>query len=411
MSRDTQPGACPSNGASRPPVAIVLLVSLWALGGCARAVAPEGGPVPVTPLRVVASSPDTFATVAPFSGSVDIEFERRASERPARGSLADAVIVSPRTGEVSVELTRSGLRVSMEGGFQASAIYRITVLPVLQDLFRNPMAAPFDLFFSTGPEFEPNVLAGLVTDRLTRGAAPGVRVDAQPYQGGPHQSTIADSTGIFTFPYLPQGRYNLVAYEDQNRNRSPDFMEPQDSLQVDLFPLDTLLIMDLALLLPDSTPARLENVEVLDSVTLRLEFDDPFEPNLLLDQLRVFLTREDGNSPEVIEIHHEHEWAALVAFRAEVEAREAARVSAAEPDSLPPTDPRPPVSADAPDEEPPEEEPPPPLPSRGFVIVLSRPLLPEVTYQVTVEGLVNLNGLPGGGGTRDVEGPPRAEDP
>lgn len=370
---------------------------------CARTVAPEGGPVPETPMGVIETSPEDLAVVDPFDGPVRFEFDRRVSERPTTGQLRDAVVVSPRTGDVEVRQRRRGLEIRMEGGFRDETIYRITLLPTVQDLWQNRLDGPFDLFFSTGPEFEPNVLGGLVTDRLTGEDAAGVRVDAVPRTAGPTHSTVTDSVGIFTFPYLPADRYMIWAYEDQNRNREPDFMEPQDSLEVDLARGDTLIVTELALLLPDTTPAVLERADVLDSLTVQLSFDDPLDPEMSLEGIEARLSREDGAAPGVAEILHLHQW----------EARRAEE--APDPDD-PPDDP------DDPGDPPPEPQPEPPaedpgapqpddplLPGYELVLILDAPLEPEATYTVVVEGVTNLNGVPGGGGEAEFDAPAAPE--
>lgn len=405
----------PPGGRRTLVVGLLMLPLFVAVGwGCARAGSPEGGPIPETPLEVIATSPDTFAVIEPFDDPVAFQFDRRPSERPTDGQLRDAVVVSPRTGEVSVRHRRHGLEVRMEGGFQDRTVYRVTLLPSLQDLWQNRLGEPYDLFFSTGPDFEPNILGGLVTDRLTLEEAADVRVDAQSLTGGPTHSTVTDSTGIFTFPFLPADRYMVRTYEDMNRNREADFAEPQDSLEVAVTLGDTLIVTELALLLPDTTAAILESVETPDSTTLRLVFDDPLDPDMSLEGIQVTLARAEGDAPGVAELLHLHEWEEREAERAEREAaeREAAEREAQEdedepedPDAPAVQEPEPPAAAPEPEEE------GPPRPGFELVALLDGPLEPEVTYQVGVEGVRNLNGVPGGGGEMEVDGPLPPEDP
>ncbi len=374
-------------------------LALVAVSGCARTTAPTGGEVPETPPAVVSVNPDTFAVVEPFDGPVQIEFERRISERPSTGSLRDAVLVSPRTGEVEVRHRRRGLEVRMEGGFQERTVYRITLLPTLQDLFRNRLDRPQDFFFSTGPDFEPNLVAGLLVDRLTGEPVPRARVDARPLPEGPVHSAVSDSLGVFAFRFLPAGRYRLVAYEDQNRNREPDFQEPQDSIQVEFAVGDTLVVTELALLQPDTTAAVLTTVRLVDSVTVEASFDDHLDPELPLTGVMARLEREDGAGIQVTEILHRWEWEALEAER-----------TPREPDPDPGEDPADPV--DPPDPET-QEETGPPLPAQEIVLLLASPVEPGATYLLVVEGVRNLHGIPDGGGELelDVPEPPPPPEP
>jgi len=362
---------------ARPAIrSLPWLLLVLAAAGCARTGGVQiGGEIPETPVRVTGSQPEHLARVDPFGGSVRVFFDRTLSERPVQGSPADAVIVSPRTGAVEVSSGRGGLEISMEGGFRAETVYRIIVLPRFRDRFDNTMASRFELIFSTGPDLEPNLLAGFVSDRLTLRPAGGMRVDAIPPGGGLVHSAVSDSAGIFAFPYLESGRYTIVAYDDLNRNRQADFPERQDVAEVGLNFGDTLVVTELRLLAPDTTAAVLETVSVLDSITLAMAFDDHLDPDLPLETVQVELTREGANAPEVVQILRRPEW----------NRRDAD-----------PADP-PPAGADLPDQE--------------LVVILSRPLLPDLTYVLSVEGIRNINGIGGGGGSVEFESPPEPPPP
>ena len=135
--------------------------------GCARQGRPTGGPQDRIPPMVVSTWPDTFATVEPTRDPIVITFSERISERPTVGRLDDVVVVSPETGQARVKHTRSGLEISLAGGLRPGLVYRVRVLNTVKDMFNNPMEGPFELVFSTGGAYELNVLAGVVTDRIT----------------------------------------------------------------------------------------------------------------------------------------------------------------------------------------------------------------------------------------------------
>lgn len=384
----------------------VLAALLLVVGACARATTPSGGDVPETPPPVVETFPDTFQILEPFRGPVRIEFERTLSERLTTGTLRDAVVVSPRTGEVEVRLRRNALEVAMEGGFRERTVYRVTVLPVLQDRYRNRLARPFELFFSTGPEFEPNLVAGLVTDRLTADEVAGARIDARPLPEGPVHSTVSDSLGVFSFRFLPEGSYRVVAYEDRNRNRRPDFAEPQDSIEVGFTRGDTVIVTELALLQPDTTAAVARSATLRDSVTVEVVFDDHLDPDGGLVGVSARLEREDeGPVPSLAEVMHGWQWERLVAER-EAREREAA-AEAPDPDAPDPEEPAEPAFPGEPEPVPDG----PPLPGQSIIFVFSAPLEPGMTYTVTVTGVENIHGIPGGGGEVELEVPEPPEDP
>jgi hypothetical protein len=387
--------------------ALCLLGASLAASGCARASAPAGGDVPETPLRLVETEPGALSVVRPFDGPVRIRFQRRLSERPSSGTLRDGVVVSPRTGSVEVRHRRRGIDIRMEGGFRGTTVYRVTLLPVFQDLFQNRLAGPVDLYFSTGPDFEPNVLGGLVMERLTGEEAGRVRVDARDLSSELVHSTVADSTGIFTFSYLPAGRYRLVAYDDRNRNRAPDFAEPRDSMEVSLSRGDTVIVTELALLPGDSTAPVVQSAVAVDSLTIRVTFDDHLDPADPLTGVTARLLREEepgvGPPPLVREILHPHEWEARRA-EAEPEDPEQEPADPELPDPGPP-DPEPAEPAEPAD-------PVPPRPVRDLVLILADRLEPGVTFVVEISGVANIQGVPGGGGEAEVTLPvPVEEEP
>ncbi len=250
---------------------------------CARPEAPPGGPEDLFPPYVIETTPDTFAVVEPGVSEVHFRFSERISERPANGNLNDAVVVSPSTGLVRVRHSRDGITVEMQEGFEAGRVYRVTVLPVINDMFQNRLRDPFDLVVSTGNEFVPNVLAGMVEDRVTGEAVPDIRVEARFPDSGDTIThwNFTDQDGVFSLRYVPDGPFEVRAWMDRNRDREVGESEPQTAFAggaLDATP-DTSFTV-LSLIEPDTTPARLASVTVEDSLTLRFEFDDYLDPEL-----------------------------------------------------------------------------------------------------------------------------------
>lgn len=266
---------------------------LVAAEACARAEAPSGGPEDRFPPYVIETVPDTFAIVEPGLREIRFCFSERISERPADGRLNDAVVVSPATGEIRVKHGRECITVEMEEGLAPDLVYRITVLPIINDMFSNSLRDPFDLVVSTGAEIVPNVVAGMVEDRVTGDATPSARVEARfPYADDTLTHwNVADAGGVFSLRYTPAGPCELRAWQDQNRNGEADESEPQTSfIPCDLpEPPDTTLEI-LTLIQPDTTAPRLTRVNIEDSVTLRIEFDDYIEPTIPVATIRGTLT-------------------------------------------------------------------------------------------------------------------------
>ena len=431
---------------------------------CARPEAPPGGPEDLLPPFVVETRPDTFAAVEAGVREVHFRFSERISERPANGTLNDAVVVSPSTGNLRVSHSRDGISVEMQEGMEAGRLYKVTVLPVINDMFGNRLRDPFELVVSTGEEFVPNVVAGMVEDRVTGQASPDVRVEARFPRDGDTVThwNLTGTDGVFSLRYVPDGPYEVRAWQDRNRDNELGDNEPQsDFVPGELLsesPDTTFAI--LSLIEPDTLPARLARVTAEDSVTLTFEFDDYLEPELpgVLVGARVVVAAveevvddsvdvgEVGDTTEVVEvidtvtvgdlpdtvaaaeapdtvpvavpgdtvairIFQPRDYERWLAERADSAAQAAAAEQAAEAAE---------AGVEAPVEAPEEpadtaEVPEGPvglsgllLPSQTLVGVLEEGLQAGVAYEAVISSVVNIAGLGGGGGTALVvwEPPP-----
>lgn len=416
------------------------------------------------PPVVLAVAPAEGSTITATSEPLVIRFDERISEQ----NLRDAVVVSPVTGAVTVDKGRRELEVRLAGGWQAGHVYRVTVRPVVRDLFGNTIPRPLSFAFSTGAPFPESAVGGVVYDRITGQPAADARVEAWPPAGGPYHLALAGEGGSFALPLLPPGEYVLRAYVDANRDRALQEFEASDSVRLTLGATDTI-IEPLALLRPDSTAARVTRAEVVDSQAVAVEFDDYMDAAEPQQLTRVQLWRLPDSTavplagvlyPAVydsIRVAIADSIAALDSLAAETLAIDslagdpAARTPEAEAarelrerlgvrDSVPRA------------ARPPGAEPIRPregeiavrtpeqvgraardttaavdtledallrrvrgaellpgqdavLPTRRLILRTRAPLEPGVTYRVAVEGVLNLSGLPGGGGTTTLEAP------
>ena len=411
---------------------------------------------------IIRTEPDAFAEVADLGRTVRFHFDERISEQVAGGTLEDAVTVSPRSGEVRVSHGSRTLSVDVEGGLRPGVVYRVTLLPVVRDLFGNQLSDPFELVFSTGAEPTPTVLAGQIWDRIS---GQGVQVALVSAVGSDSLVHVAraDDQGIFAFRYLPAGTFAVTGFEDVDRDGEPGVREVQGTLPATLASGDTLLL-DIPVLPSDTTAAVLARATALDSVTVVLEHDDYLDPAAEASQVVIEVNRDAGSSPGMSRLFHEHEYAAYVrevtdslaaaggggAPVAPAPGSDTLTLDLAAPDSAAPgmtpsdtvavtpapTSPGGPVRgvSPAPARSGPPQLPgvrggggrgaasgaqagaPPPgrvLPGRRLVALLDAPLEVGVEYQVRVSSAVNLNGLPEGGGeaTLVLEAPPPPDTP
>lgn len=375
--------------------------------GCARPEAPPGGPEDRFPPYVVETRPDTFALVEPGTTEFHLRFSERISERPSQGQMDDAVIVSPSAGNTRVEHSRDGITVKVQHALAPGLVYRITVLPVIADMFGNRLRDPFDLVVSTGADFQSNVIAGAVEDRTTGEAVAGVRVDAEfddAAEGGAPSVhwNYTGADGVFSLRYLPTGAFRVRAWQDRNRDDSLGVTEPRSAYQAAQLGAgaDTSLLA-LSLVEPDTTPARLARVTVEDSVTLRFEFDDylePYRPGAAAEGTVARETESGDTARAALRLFHEHEHRRWLAERPDSASPDAGADTTRAGAPLDAAQEAGPTAADASADLGVQD----PvglagllLPSQNMVGVLEQPLERGVPYEVALSGVGNLGGVLG----------------
>ena len=365
---------------------------------CAQASPPPGGERDRLAPRVLSTSPAPLEVVPGYDQPVVIRFDERLSER----NIETSVLVSPLTGDVRVERSGAELHVSLSGGWQPGQIYRVTVLPGLRDLFGNERRDVGELVFSTGPPIPNTALAGVITDRVTGRAASQAVAHALRRPDSVLFAVPADSGGFFALRNLPLGLYDIRAFADANRNRRLDPSELRSRDQaISLVGADTTLL-ELTLLPVDSTPARLLRADAIDSLHIRLTFDDHIEPGGGLGAVAVQLHTlpDSARSDAAFEVLLPQQYEARIAGeRAARDSVRADSVRAARGDSAAAAPARPAPGADA--------EPAEPLPARELVVALRSPLTAGQEYAVTVHGVTNINGIGGGSGTARMRVPER----
>jgi hypothetical protein len=371
---------------------------------------------------VVETFPDTFEVLPAFDDQIRIVFNERISESGAQGPLDDAVIISPESGEVRVRHSSRELRVEMEGGFLPDQVYRVTVQSMVRDLFGNSLANPFEFVFSTGAEMTPTVLAGSVVDRITQQPIEGARVAARaerpPGVEAPDELVVpahvahTDERGVYALRYVPPGPYDITAFVDQDRSGAPNNLEPIGTGSEVLNQADTVFL-NFALLPPDTTPAIVANADVVDSLTLAVEFDDFLDPASELTEASASLGPDSLGPAEVVTIMHERDYlnrrdaiqdslhvSDSIQFEEGQQRIEALRTAgdsvAANEIEVELRSPRPPAQTNAlvlQDRD---------LPKRVLYVLLADTLASNQPYELAVQGVTNINGVPDGGGTAEV---------
>jgi Bacterial Ig-like domain len=365
---------------------------------CASAGTPPGGPEDHTPPQIVSISPDSGETNVKLK-HVEFKFDEVVSDRPVGAAQLDQIfLISPRNGQPDVSWHRTRIDVRPKNGFRANTTYRVTMLPGIVDLRSNVRKVTTSIVFSTGGGFPPLSILGRVFDWAAQRPANGAYIEATlrtdttvVYLGA------SDSLGEFDVGPLPPGTYTVRALMDQNNNRMLDRNEKWDTVTVavrDVRPHFEMLAIE-----RDTTPAALESITAVDSVSLRVTFDKPLDPRIPLQPALVRLQHADSSAIDVARVQWLSEWDRQKAARDS--ARKADSLKAAQPPGAAPTPTAPPAAQPLPGQRPtaPRGAPTPPKPSvpppdRGIVVTIAPPaqFVPLETYRITVNGLRNLVG-------------------
>jgi hypothetical protein len=362
---------------------------------CARPYPPPGGDRPELPPLLIDVVPEPLSVQAAGRAPVVFRFDRRISERLP----VAPVIVSPATSEILWQRGRSEIRVSLENGWEPGQIYRVVLLPGVRDLFGNVTADPIEVVFSTGPEIPNTAVGGIVTDRLTGRPVTNGMVEAVRQADSVTYIAPTDTAGFFSLRHLPRGEYAARAWTDLNRNRRLDPSEPVSrTAPVELQAGQDTVPLLLAVLLPDTTPARLARAEIRDSLQVQLAFDDYFPPDASLADAAVTLLLIPDSTPGPrgrLMTPAQHR--AMVAETAPAAGDTAVAAAGA------PTPDRPRAGAPQP--------PAAPLPTRELIFVPEQPLRAGAEYRFIVAGVTNINEVPGGGGEATATAPGRSAPP
>jgi hypothetical protein len=348
--------------------------------------------------------PDTNA-VNVKAGAIGFDFDDVVSERPQGGtSLADLFLISPSKGRTALSWRRTHLEVRPREGFRPNTTYRVTLLPGLVDLDGNVDSVGHSLVFSTGPTIATGVITGRVFEWMEERVAKLALVEAIVLPDSLRYLTVSDSLGGFVLRNMPAGRYVLRGMVDQNKNRFLDPRELYDTLTVTLQDSTHHL---LHAMVRDTLGPGIQQVEMADSLTIRVRFDHALDTALVIG-LESFSLRTVADSTPVPLTR------ALGGRAAKRLAEDSARTKArqdslrAANDTTQPRDtttraaapvrPAPPRAAPArgrpatPVDTTPPPRPTVRIPENEVVLSLERPLPPTTNYVVRAEGMRTVVG-------------------
>ena len=265
------------------PEVVVGGLAITIMGACAKELPPPGILPDDVPPRVEKIFPPPDSISPDFNGQVLIQFDEPVN---IPNGIERLMFVSPMERYLS-DKGFSELKLQPLGGWRNNVVYCFSIPEGISDLSRNRTENPTEFCFSTGAPLVDTRVVGTVVDAITSLPQDEARViffapgDTTPY------GAISDEEGNFTARTLPPGEYQAFGFLDQNRNLILDRdVDPHDSVAL-LVDRDSVPRLEFSLVPPDMTPPRLLRVQAMDTITVRLEFDD-------------YLTNPPSQDPEVL---------------------------------------------------------------------------------------------------------------
>ena len=208
-------------------VSITCLFLFLNLNGCAKMAPPQGGPIDEMSPRVISSIPVNDALFVPNDSIIEVQF----SETMDREITEQAIFLSPND---KMKMSWKGDKLRLYADLQLNTTYLLTVGAAARDLRGNVMGEPFQVAFSTGSQLNPGSLRGSVyrvdrSDRIPSTVEIFV-YDLKYFSGQdsfaePRYRTQCLVGEQYNFSRLALGEYRIIAFEDSNRNGSPDSKE------------------------------------------------------------------------------------------------------------------------------------------------------------------------------------------
>ena len=259
---------------------------------CASPGMPPGGPPDVAAPQIVSIVPDS-GTVGVKPKEVVFHFDEVVSEKPpSTTTLADLFLISPRDGVPRVSWHRDAISVKPAHGWRANTPYSVILLRGLADIRGNVRNTGAMTFFSTGPTIPQTRISGQVFDWVAGTPAAGALVESFVPPDSLHPFVaLVDSSGVFVLDHLPPGQYAVRAYLDRNKNLAVEPSEPWDSTTLNL--TDSAQ-KEFLVFTHDTVAPRIRDVEVVDSLSLRVTFDRPIDPTQTITAANFSLTAPDS---------------------------------------------------------------------------------------------------------------------
>ncbi|MEE9441781.1 MAG: Ig-like domain-containing protein [candidate division Zixibacteria bacterium] len=208
---------------------LTILFSILFIIGCAKSIAPPGGPVDRIPPEIILSIPESRSINVPLDSRVTIEFSEKINSQ----TVLKSVFITPRMiPEPEIKVSGNKITIIPRDSLQLNTTYLITLGTDIKDAHNVNLAQSFGLAFSTGDAIDSGSVSGKVyrEGKPTPGINIGMFREIPEDKSSPIDSLTPDyitqsgRDGEYSFNFIPPQNYQIVAFDDRNKNRriNPD---------------------------------------------------------------------------------------------------------------------------------------------------------------------------------------------
>ena len=254
---------------SAPILVVVALVCLSGLPGCARVIAPSGGPEDTEAPLLLEARPPQGPGAAEIE-RVELVWSERLDKTSAVVSLFPELPhqLSVRGSELEIGLTEP---------LDSAVTLVMVVSRSLSDTRGNSIGLPVSLVFSTADSLPSNTLDLRLLLQGVGAVSPGTRVEVMRAAGGGTilRVTSPDTTGRAVVPWLEEGTFVVRAFEDQDFDRiwSPDYEAGAETTLVVPAGADTTVV-EMSLSVVDTIGPGISEAEALDAYHVTVDFTE-----------------------------------------------------------------------------------------------------------------------------------------
>ncbi|MDO4764184.1 MAG: Ig-like domain-containing protein [Flavobacteriaceae bacterium] len=204
---------------------LYLIISVF-LGSCARVGTPGGGDKDTIPPRFLKANMDTSrVNVSRRLGELRLYFDEYIRLRDVSKNL----VISPPIKKIKKilpsNLANKYILIQWDEDLQENTTYSFNFGNAIVDNNEGNVLPYFNFAFSTGDKIDNMYIKGSVKDAMLppnknskNGIVVGLYPNGADLKQKPHYITKADEKGGFELNYLSEGKYTLIAFQDDNQN-------------------------------------------------------------------------------------------------------------------------------------------------------------------------------------------------